>query len=154
MRRGVRLSVATLALGMVATMPAVALTDETDGALDRTGTDQATDHVSDFVSDRSSDQIVDQIDDRSRDRAMDVRPVTDLPTDRRIDREVDRVTDRRIDREVDRVTDRCHPRVTDNRRCLDDHRPHDFNLRHLIWRLIKAHEWEKLIRLLHWLGWL
>lgn len=51
--------------------------------------------------------------------------------------------------------DRCHPRLVDNpRRCIDHGPPHDIDIRHLIWRLINAHEWEKLVRLLHHLGWL
>lgn len=58
---------------------------------------------------------------------------------------------------LDRVpeADRCHPRLIDNpRRCIDHEPPHDIDIRHLIWRLIKAQEWEKLVRLLHHLGWL
>lgn len=141
MRRGVRLSAATLAMVMVATMPATALAGE--GVRDRAISDQVVDRVSDLGEDREPDRVADRLDDRSSDGAIDVRP------------EPDRRTDRQIDREVDRVTDRCHPRIVDNvRRCLSDDRLHDFEIRHLIWRLIKAHEWEKLIRLLHWLGWL
>lgn len=69
-----------------------------------------------------------------------------------------RGTDRRVTDRSDRVrpTDerpvrRC-ARVADNpRRCVDDH-PTDITYRHLLWRLFKAHEWKKLIRLLEHLG--
>lgn len=95
--------------------------------------------ATDVVSDRLDDQEVDRV----RATRTDHRPAVDRPSDRI------------IEREVDRPIDRCHPRIVDNlRRCLDDERPHDINVRHLIWRLIKAHEWEKLLRLLQWLGWL
>lgn len=143
MRRGVRLSVATLAMAMVATMPLAALATERDTVRDHTKVDQVEDRVSDVPVERPPDRVVDQRDERVQDRATDVRPVTDQRPDGQ------------IDREVDRITDRCHPRIVDNvRRCLHDDRPHDLNIRHLIWRLIKAHEWQKLFRLLHWLGWL
>lgn len=103
-------------------------------------------------------------------------PVAALADERGTDAVTERVTDKPADRPADKPTDRCLQRLTDrgcvdhrpsdhpvdrclavaenDRRCLDDHRPHDFNVRKLIWRLIHAHEWEKLIRLLHWLGWL
>jgi hypothetical protein len=43
-------------------------------------------------------------------------------------------------------------RFADNpRRCLHIDDSHPVNVRHLIWRLIKAHEWGLLHRLLHWL---
>jgi hypothetical protein len=47
------------------------------------------------------------------------------------------------------VRDRCavDPQP---RRCPD--RPDDVNIRHLIWRLVKAGEWRKLFHLLHRLG--
>jgi hypothetical protein len=47
------------------------------------------------------------------------------------------------------VRDRCavDPQP---RRCPD--RPDEFNVRQLIWRLIKAGEWRKLFHLLHRLG--
>ncbi|MGD2101186.1 MAG: hypothetical protein PVG83_03050 [Acidimicrobiia bacterium] len=69
-----------------------------------------------------------------------------------------RISDRRVSDRSDRVlpTDerpvrRC-ARLADNpRRCVDDH-PTDIDYRHLLWRLFKAHEWEKLIRLLEHLG--
>ena len=140
MRTGVRWSVATLALTMVAIMPLTAMAE--DGSRDRVETDRVSDQPIDVADDRVADKVVDKARDRVDDNERDVRPVTDVRPDRQ------------IDREADRVTDRCHPRIVDNvRRCLHDDRPHDFNIRHLIWRLIKAHEWEKLIRLLHWLGW-
>ena len=101
------------------------------------------------------DRPVDAESDRPADRETDTQ--TDRPSDGDIDRPTDRPSDGDIDRtdetdETDEVRHRCL--LTDNpRRCLHD-RPHDFDIRHLIWRLIKAHEWEKLFRLLHWLGWI
>lgn len=143
MRIGVRMSVATLAMAIVATMPLAALATERDAVRDQPVSDKVSDSVSDVPVDRPSDREVNKPDDRALDRTKDVRPGADVRPDRQ------------IDREVDRITDRCHPRIVDNfRRCLHDDRPHDLNIRHLIWRLIKAHEWEKLVRLLHWLGWL
>lgn len=95
------------------------------------------DESAELMRDRPADQKVDRV----RERLTDRRPV------------LDRRSDRIDEPEVDGPIDRC--RIVDNpRRCLDDERPHDINVRHLIWRLIKAHEWEKLVRLLHWLGWL
>ena len=104
--------------------------------------------------------------------------VTDRPTDKPSDRPTDKPIDRPTDKPSDRPIDRCDPRLTDHvRRCLDrpttdrpvndclrqtdnprrcisdDHSDH-INIRHLIWRLIHAHEWEKLVRLLLHLGWL
>lgn len=100
------------------------------------------------------------------DRTGDVPPVVDDQVDEAPDRATDRrPSDRRTDRVTDRPTDRCRPADFDRRvccpdqpvddlpeRCRDDERPHDVNLRKLIWRLIEAHEWEKLFRLLHRLG--
>ncbi len=104
--------------------------------------------------------------------------VSDRPTDKPVDRPVDKVTDAVTDKAPSDVTDRKvtdrapeHDRpkdkvrptdkrpvdrcvhVADNpRRCVD-HADHDaINVRHLIWRLFKAHEWEKLVRLLLRLG--
>lgn len=89
------------------------------------------------------------------DRAVTDRPtdsVTDKPTDKAVDAPTDKVTDR----PTDRVTDHCrmHSHGDLGRHCIDDRHPHDFNIRALINRLIHAGEWEKLVRLLHWLGWI
>ena len=95
-----------------------------------------------------SDQSTDAHTDRPADREVDKE--TDRPSDREVDKETDRPSDQ-VD-ETDEVRHRCL--LTDNpRRCLHD-RAHDFDIRHLIWRLIKAHDWEKLLRLFHWLGWI
>lgn len=82
-------------------------------------------------------------------------PVRDLPVVDVV--ETDRPSDRpEVDDERDKdgeVRHRCL--LTDSpRRCLHhpNDRPHDLNVRQLIWRLIQAHEWQTLFRLLHWLG--
>lgn len=96
-----------------------------------------------MAEDGGSDVVVDHTVDQAE-PVDEVKP-TDRPSDKPSDKPVRDV------KETDKVRDRCL--LTDNpRRCLHDDRPHDFDIRHLIWRLIKAHEWEKLIRLLHWLG--
>lgn len=166
MRRGVRLSAVTLTLVLIASMPVAALADElrTDdgGAVGSgggaAGTDVAiVDKARDASGDEAHETLTDRVSDLADDaRVADRKPRDPVITDRTDLRPVTDVRpDARIDREVDRLTDRCHPRIVDNvRRCLHDHWPHDLDIRHLIWRLIKAHEWEKLIRLLHWLGWL
>lgn len=88
-----------------------------------------------------SDRPVDTIQPVERPQPSDEVKPSDRPSDKPI-REVD---------EADKVRHRCL--LTDNpRRCLHDDRPHDFDVRKLIWRLIKAGEWKKLFRLLHWLG--
>ena len=97
----------------------------------------------DVPADRPSDRPVDRATDRASDR------VTDRPSDRVTDRPVDRVTDRPSDH---RPLDRCVVVADNPRRCIDHAPEHDVNIRHLIWRLIKAQEWEKLFRLLHRLG--
>ena len=79
----------------------------------------------------------------------------DLPTDRTTDVAVtDTVpVDTVSDAATDRPTDRCHQTDIPNDRCPTIDRPHDgVSYRALIIRLIKAHEWQKLLRLLHFLG--
>lgn len=100
-------------------------------------TDRATDELSvtGGVGDSTADGVVDRQQNRVADRPVD--RVTDRARDRLSDRcaEFDRLSDVCCpDRSVDRITDRC---------------PDHLNVRHLIWRLIKAQEWEKLFRLLH-----
>ena len=97
--------------------------------------DQATDRPVDVVTDRPDDEVT----DRLADKPSDVCP----------SRQVDRHTRCVSDRPTDRPVDRCLLTTDYPRRCINDHRPHDFNYRKLIWRLIHAHEWEKLVRLLH-----
>ena len=75
--------------------------------------------------------------------------VRDQPTDRGVDRCIQKRVDTRC--VTDHEVDKCHHFADNDRRCID-HRPHDLNLRKLIWRLIHAHEWEKLFRLLLRLG--
>jgi len=134
MRRHLRLLALTMAVLLLVPLTAIAREPLTDTVQ----VDKAAESV-DLVRDRPVDQSVDR--------------VREPKTDRR--KVLDRQDDRIIEHEVDRPIDRCHPRLVDNpRRCLDHERPHDINIRQLIWRLIKAHEWEKLVRLLHWLGWL
>ena len=140
-----RLITVLLTLALVAVFPISAVAED-----DAPTGDAAPDHVSDNVRDKPSDKVTDRITDRPGDK------VTDRITDRPTYRCHPRVNDhpRRC---VDKVPepDRCDPRKVDQARlCIDDHHPDDFNVRQQIWRLIQAHEWEKLIRLLHWLGWL
>ena len=127
MRATNRFVTATLTLALVASAPSAVLAQE-DAPIRDTATDTAPDPVTERVTDE----------------------VTDRPTDRITDKVTDRVTDRPTDRPIDR----CLTSADNQRRCLDDHHPHDLNVRQLIWRLINAHEWQKLFRLLHWLGWL
>ena len=89
------------------------------------------------------------------DEAPSPAPV-DVVTDKPSDSAKDAVSDRPSDRVTDRVTDICRKHSHGDLRphCVDDRHPHDFNVRKLILRLIHAGEWEKLIRLLHWLGWI
>ena len=139
MRARNRLVSATLTLALVASAPLAVLADE-----DAPTRDAVKDSVTDQVTDRITEKVTDRPSDRIRDRR------TDKVTDRPHDRPGDRVTDRPIDRPIDR----CHIRADNQRRCLDDQHPHDIDVRHLIWRLIQAHEWQKLFRLLKSLGWL
>ena len=108
--------------------------------------------VRDDVTDRATDEVIDLPTDVVTDRPTDV--VTDRPTDTPNDRCRQKLVDRRCvsDRPTDRPVDRCLLTTDHPRPCIDDHRPHDLNYRKLIWRLIHAHEWEKLVRLLHALG--
>ena len=149
MRVTKRLMTATLAVALIAVLPGTALASD-----EARGDAPVVDRVSDKPSDRPSDKPTDRPSDKSSDRPAD-RP-TDRPSDKPIDRCVQRLVDKRCvdDKPKDRPVDRCLTVAEHDRRCIDDHHPHDFNVRKLIWRLIKAHEWEKLIRLLHWLGWL
>jgi hypothetical protein len=139
MRRRNRLVSAILTLALVVSAPLAVLAGEDAPTRDAV-TDRATDHATDRITDKVTDRITDK--------------VTDRPTDHPTDRPTDRVTDRRIDRPTDRPIDRCLDSVDNQRRCLNDHHPHDFNVHQLIRRLINAHEWQKLVRLLNWLGWL
>ena len=120
-----------------------------DEVTDRT-TDKATDRTTDKATDRTTDKVTDRTTDKVTDR------ITDKVTDRITDKVTDRITDRPTDKITDRPTDRCDYRrfAATHDRCVDDHRAHDFNVRELIYRLIHAGEWEKLVRLLHWLGWI
>lgn len=98
--------------------------------------------------------------DRDRVRDQDRTGVTDTQPDVEPDRPRDRITDRIRDRAdvrcVDRVVDRhrcCPDRPVDYELpewCRDHEPPEtDVNIRQLIWRLIHAGEWGKLVRLLH-----
>lgn len=149
MRPRKRLLIATLAAGMIAALPGTAL------GQDRAESDvTVTDRVSDSPIDRPIDRPTEKPSDLPSDKPTD-RP-TERPTDNPIDRCLETLTDRRCvdDKPTDRPVDRCLTAADHLKRCVDDHHPHDINVRQLIWRLIKAHEWEKLVRLLHWLGWL
>ncbi len=133
MRARKRLIIATLAVGLMAALPGTALAEDATR-----GETVTRDHLGERPLDRPVDRPTD-------------KPI-DRPTDQPTDRCIQRLTDRPcVD---DRPTDRCLTAADHPRRCIEDERPHDFNVRKLIWRLIKAHEWEKLVRLLHWLGWL
>ena len=121
-----------------------------------------------LAQERGERPNVDVVEVQERD-VEKVRP-SDKPTDRPSDRPTDRPSDRPTDRPKDKPTDlprRCHDSITDEvrdcvevykclrladnpRRCIDVP-SNDLNIRQLIWRLIKAHEWELLHRLLHWL---
>ena len=145
MRPKKRLLIATLAAGLIAALPGTAL-----------GQDRAESDVT--VTDRVSDSPIDRPIDRPTEKPSDLpsdKP-TDRPTDKPIDRCLQPHTDRRCvdDKPTDRPVDRCLAAADHPRRCVDHHHPHDINVRQLIWRLINAHEWEKLVRLFHWLGWL
>ncbi|MCI0426250.1 MAG: hypothetical protein L0Z49_00610 [Actinobacteria bacterium] len=135
MRRRALVAILTT-LSMLGILPGVAL------AADRAGDNTAT------VSTRIDVEV------ENTDRP-DVTDRTDDRPDVTTDRCVQRLVDRRCpdDTRPDRPVDRCRLLADLDRRCLDDRHPH-VNVRALIWRLIQAHEWEKLIRLLHWLGWL
>lgn len=113
------------------------------------------------MAERSADEaaIGEGVTDRETDRTLNAtkadRP-NDRPVDEVSDRPSDRPTDRITDHPTDRRVDRCHLLRTDRLPldCIDDDRPRDLNIRHLIYRLIHAGEWAKLVRLLHWLGWI
>lgn len=145
MAKSKRLMATALTVVMVAALPLAATATE----------DRAVDRGIDVVErDRAQrDSVTDRpvTDRRVTDRPVTDRPVTDRPiTDRPVtDRRPD-VTDVRGD-----VTDlrRCVHLVDQPRRCVDGMDDIQ-NVRHLIWRLINAHEWKKLVRLLHALGWL
>ena len=110
--------------------------------------------LSAMAGDRVTDRPADQVSDRATDKASsdvkptDVKPTDVKPTDRRVtDRPTDEVrpTDKR-------PIDRCLHLADNPRRCVDHEEPDPVNVRHLLWRLFKAHEWEKLVRLLLRLG--
>ena len=80
----------------------------------------------------------------------------DVVADRATDRPAREPSDRPADRPGDGLTDHCDTLAdtsADDRRCRGESQV-DINVRKLIWRLIHAHEWEKLLRLLLGLGWL
>ena len=152
MRARKRLITAMMAIALIAVLPGTALADDDtrgDAAPVEVESDRPADKVTDQPSDRPSDKPTDRPTDRCVQVAVDRRCVDDIPNDRCL-------TAAEIDRRCIDVqpTDRCVVDAVNDRRCVDDHRPHDINIRKLIWRLIHAHEWEKLVRLLHWLGWL
>lgn len=127
-----RLAVVLLALTAFVMAPLAAMADEARPADTRDGDTTTTTTL--------------EHDTTSRDRRTD-EVITDEPV----------VTDgaTRVDHPArDRVVDRCRPNIVDNRgACPHDEVRHDVDIRHLIWRLINAHEWTKLLRLLHRLGW-
>ena len=129
-----RLVTVALAAALIAGLSGSALAADGD-LTDPLTRDQATDRPVDVVTDRPDDEVTD-------------RPA-DKPSDVCLSRQVDRHTRCVSDRPTDRPVDRCLLTTDYPRRCIDDHRPHDFNYRKTIWRLIHAHEWEKLVRLLH-----
>ena len=109
-----------------------------------------------MAGDRVSDRPTDRVTDRQADKPSDVAPtVVDVkPTDVAVtDRppEHDRPTDK-VRPTDKRPVDRCLHLADNPRRCVDDKPDDPVNIRHLIWRLFKAHEWEKLVRLLIRLG--
>jgi hypothetical protein len=138
-------------MAITLSVSAVALADDTrrDPGADRPAD---TAHAMSRVemgpeSDRIGDapHVTDRVRDTATDTASETDRVRDRVRDREIDRRcIDRVTDRTrccLDRPVDyRVPDWCRDRVPPEV---------DFNIRHLIWRLIHAGEWEKLFQLLH-----
>ena len=124
--------VVLLAVALLLAFPSAALAGETDGRDAAVRDVPVTDEV---VTDAATEKPTD---------VARQDPVTDVAPDR--------ITDR----PTDRVTDHCRKHVHGDLRphCVDDRHPHDFNVRKLILRLIHAGEWEKLVRLLHWLGWI
>ncbi len=98
-------------------------------------------------ADEATDEVVTEAD--HSDHKVSDRKVTDR-----------KVTDRKVtDRPVDEVRpkdhrplDRCLHYADNPRRCVDHETDDPVNVRHLLWRLFKAQEWEKLVRLLLRLG--
>lgn len=86
-----------------------------------------------------------EVDTQERERHERDRPERDRPERDRPERRLDRPSDHR-------PIDRCLDAADNPRRCIDHEPTQDSNVRHLIWRLINAHEWEKLVRLLIRLG--
>ena len=132
-----RVAAGGLALAMLLAFPATAMAERSaeEAAIGEGVTDRETDRTRDATeADKPDDRPVDEVSDRTSDVPAD--RITERPTDRRVDR--------------------CHLSRTDRLPldCIDDDRPHDLNIRHLIDRLIHAGEWVKLVRLLHWLGWI
>ncbi len=116
--------------------------------------DEAPPVVSPDLDHGDTDAERDRVRDQDRTGVTDTRPGA----------EQDRTRDRITDRIRDRADVRCVDRVTDRIRCCPDrpvdyelpewcrhHEPPetDVNIRQLIWRLIHAGEWGKLVRLLH-----
>ena len=130
-----RIVTMALAAALVSALPGLALAGDED-VTDTSTRDRVTDQPTDEVIDRPTDVVTDRPSDRPTDRCrqslVDRQCVSDHPTDRPLDR--------------------CLLVTDGPRRCIDDHHPHDVNYRKLIWRLIHAHEWKKLVRLLHALG--
>ena len=86
------------------------------------------------------------------DEAVRDAPVRDTTPETVVDEPASDVADDDSDAEVDRPIDRCRVSDVVTDRCHHVDRPDDINYRALIIRLIKAHEWQKLLRLLHFLG--
>ena len=133
-----RILVAILAalLAMTTAVPAIA--QDRDVARDAAVTDAPSETPqTDVVVTHPAETDPAQTDPAETDAAQD--DVADRPTDRCL--------------AIDLVSDVCClDRPSDPRPCNTVDRPHDINYRLAIIRLIKAHEWEKLLRLLHFLG--
>lgn len=132
MRAGYRIFTAGLTIALVASTPLTVLATESDTPV-RDGSPVVTKDVEDRPA--ATDRPIDRI--------------TDRPSDRLRERPSDRMSDRPSDRSVKR----CIELADNPRRCQHDEITDHINVRQLIWRLIHAHEWKKLIRLLHHLGW-
>lgn len=106
------------------------------------------------LSAMAGDRVTDRPGDQVTDRAVDTAPSDVKPSDRKVTDEApehDRPRDK-VRPTDKRPIDRC-VHVADNpRRCVDHPHPDPVNVRHLLWRLFKAHEWEKLVKLLLRLG--
>ncbi len=132
MNRTKRVGATIIVTALALSLPGAALAD--DGVVVHDRVQQTTDAVPSDLT----DVPVPPVTDEKPDYVTDIKPddVADTPTDR--------------------VTDRCDIRrfAAAHDDCVSDRFPHDFNVRVLIHRLVHAGEWEKLVRLLHWLGWI